>query len=557
MSNINTIDYWKKILSDNIDANEETIDKLADEFSEQLLLDDEENNILKISSCAVVCPRLKSFYDKKTNLTHKIAKKIFMEGKKIEDKTVAYIKFSQLISKLTKSYRQLQIKLKNEKQIGLWMQNDYKKARHNNQYELWLELKDRPLSDLIICPQAEPVQIAEYSDLEPFFKFLEANGKITDGQPLLEFNKGAFFSEGRIDLCKQVVGPTWIDKLMLALKQNTNVKHFLLGNNITNFTGGTKIANFISDPTKKCNIETWYLGGNDFDDKSIKLIAQSLYHDKHCTSLWLKRNPLGLDGAMEISQLLTHNKTIKIIDLQNTGLLDLGIRNLIAGLQYNDIVRHLYLDANGISELGIRYISAYIEHRNAINKIGITSWWLDINRLGDSGMKTLSDVLAKDKFIKRLSVGSNRFEHQGMKYLCESLANHPTLFMLHLGMYKATADVQELCNRIGNEGVKHLCKLLQSNNRIKLLNITHNSIEIEGIVLLAEAINSNDNLLHVEYEQYGLKIPDEIHSVIDNKLNENCMNNLGMNHETFVKTKLRTMKHTSKISNIDSIYRNV
>ena len=37
-------------------------------------------------------------------------------------------------------------------------------------------------------------------------------------------------NDGRIDMCKQVVGRDWIGELVDAIKDSADVEHFLLGN---------------------------------------------------------------------------------------------------------------------------------------------------------------------------------------------------------------------------------------------------------------------------------------------------------------------------------------
>ena len=100
-----------------------------------------------------------------------------------------------------------------------------------------------PLTGVPALPM--PVTIAEPESLEPFFAFLESGGDTsttssdaTDGHEpyysvhMLEFVRGVLYDDQRMDLCKQVLGPLNINRLMEALQKNEFVRHFLLGNNI-------------------------------------------------------------------------------------------------------------------------------------------------------------------------------------------------------------------------------------------------------------------------------------------------------------------------------------
>lgn len=126
-----------------------------------------------------------------------------------------------------------------------------------------------------------PVQIGENEQFQDCFRFLASNQTPKDflsgstlnetkqdnafnlqpgkelvwGTPMVEFERGVVYVDGRLDLCKMVVGPTHIMDLMDSLRSNTFIKHFLLGNNIISATGASAIASFIT--SRPNQIETW------------------------------------------------------------------------------------------------------------------------------------------------------------------------------------------------------------------------------------------------------------------------------------------------------------
>jgi hypothetical protein len=65
--------------------------------------------------------------------------------------------------------------------------------------------------------------------------------------------------DGRLDLCKMVVGETGIKPLLAAMQGNETVKRLLLGNNIVGNKGAQWIADFINNGSK---LTTWYIAGN-------------------------------------------------------------------------------------------------------------------------------------------------------------------------------------------------------------------------------------------------------------------------------------------------------
>ena len=106
-----------------------------------------------------------------------------------------------------------------------------------------------------------------------------------------------------MDLCKQVVGPTWIANLMESLQNNSKIEHFLLGNNITSNEGGKSLKKFLLND-HKTHIKTLYLSGQDFNSQAISDVVDGLENDTIVEALWVKRNPIYAEGMKHIRRLL-------------------------------------------------------------------------------------------------------------------------------------------------------------------------------------------------------------------------------------------------------------
>lgn len=543
------INKWKELLATIKDDN---MEQIANIFVDQLKND----NVLlnknePISDCAYNAPRLHSSLDKKYSIAHKIAFIMFpIEDDDKKDisirKKFSYIQYQRVLSKLSKVFVD-QI----EKEDAL--KKSYKEVRKNTQRKYFCELKNRPLDKLIINPTPMPVNISSAEELQPFFDHLSSNKVIDVDQK--EFLRGVEYSDGRMDLCKQVVGPPHIKSLMNSLKNNSHIKHFLLGNNIIGINGAKAISEFLNNPHIP-EIKTWYLAGNELDSECMKLLSDALKNDTVCESLWLKRNPIKPEGAKYLAEMLESNKTIKILDLHNTGILDEGVKYICQALEKNNTLKHLYLDANGVTVEGAKYIANYFNYLVNNNLKGVTSLWLDINRLDDEGAIILANSLSNYKYLKRLVVGSNRLSHIGCKAICESLVNSKNLIVLDLGLYKSTSDLGELPNNIGDEGVKYISEFIRNNKSVKVLSILHNNINGDGISEITNALNENSNIVWLYYEQYGLCIVKNIRDRIKDKLSENIRLHYNCNIDDFCNNKLRYIRGSKKLKYIDSVYRN-
>ena len=464
------------------------------------------------------------------------------ENSSIEERRYAYIEYTKLKSKLKKAYVE-PTPIAPHCKLSVFHKARYDKAAYEDAKEL-------PLSEQITKPTAMPVEISSLSELKEFFdriaESIPANPEHVDSIGTYEkYIRGAYYTDGRIDLCKQVVGPTHIAELMRSFRMNQNVKHFLLGNNIIGPTGAKEIADFILDPNKKSNIETWYIAGNDIDSVGMTLIANALSKDPYCKDLWLKRNPIGPDGAKAIAEMLKTNTSIITLDLVNTAILDSGCIAIFDALKNNTSLKSIYLDANGLTYKSAHAIADYIRYRAKVNTEGLTHLSIGINRLGDQGAQIICDALRETWYpLECLVLSSNRIELDGLCSILDYAQSTPSLKVLDIGYYKATADMGELPNSFGNEGARLLARFILLNTPLKYLGF-HNT-HITSLDIIEAVMPFNSNLISVSAEQFKLS---------SKKINDLCLRNSGLPLSKH-KELARKLKHGINIQVIDSIYRN-
>ena len=92
-----------------------------------------------------------------------------------------------------------------------------------------VRLFSTPLSNAVLNPEPEPVDIATSEEMEPLHHFLRcfaasANAPTPSHDSTLHtlpgnlsFPRGTLCTDKRLDLCKQVIGPSGVDPLMTSL----------------------------------------------------------------------------------------------------------------------------------------------------------------------------------------------------------------------------------------------------------------------------------------------------------------------------------------------------
>ncbi|CAF3762377.1 unnamed protein product [Rotaria sordida] len=417
------------------------------------------------------------------------------------EKGYAYLLYKRLISaicqvleKASPTFVNEQAKSRNRKDRALRMTKEQRE-----------ELLNAPPSTYITNPEPEPVVSCALEDLQPLFEHLTSNksGPGDDNQPIV-FTRGTIMSGGRLDLCKQVVGPQGIQPLLNAMMNSDVVNRLLLGNNIVGLPGAQAISNYIRF-NQDSHIDTWYIAGNNFDSECMSLICDALANDMKVKALWLKRNPILTSGVVHIAQMLRTNHYLQTLDLLNTGLLDEGCKILFDALKVNRTLKHLYLDTNGLTVKSGRIIRLHFEE----NDNQLESLYLSCNAFGDGGTCEIAAGLKHDQHLKRLGLASNCVGPDGVRALVDTLIAHPSLQQLNLGFMKATILLGGLDNVIGDEGAGEISRLIRSNKYIRSIDLTFNGISQRGLMKLRDALRENRTLTTLKFLQFG-----QVHSEI-------------------------------------------
>ena len=361
-----------------------------------------------------------------------------------------------------------------------------------------------PLSDAILNPKPEPVDVApekEMKHLHDFLRSIDGGGGDSSKDELeMIFPRGTLCPDGRLDLCKQVIGPHGVNDLHLSLQidgssATPRVRHLLLGNNIAGSGLAEAVAKLIKN--KATAITTWYIAGNELDAQSIVPVTDAMESDDFVQQLWLKRNPLRSAGANPIGKMLSVNTFLKVLDLTNTGILDEGAHIICKALAANrrSALSVLYLNSNGLTIASMPSIC------EMLRCCKLTDLGLGANRIGDKGVTMLAECI---QFLQILEVSSCGIGYIGVEAIASQLASNSTLKKLDLGFLKSTNALGEVPNAMGNRGASALAAALRENTALLSLNLLHNGIYQQGVSDLANALAVNKTLLYLNVEQLGI-----------------------------------------------------
>lgn len=447
------------------------------------------------SPCALTAPRVNGATDRRCGLARAVARSFASEPARRE----AYARYRRAISTISNAIRDAEART---------LLPGRKPQRPG--VPMWTpEALAAPVSEEVREPLPVPVVPCSLDELTPLLSHLDAHRGQAPAP--MSFPRGTLMPDGRLDLCKQVVGPGGIQPLLSSVAGNPQVRRLLLGNNIVGNTGAEAIAEFIRSGASP--VRVWYIAGNHIDADGLSPICDALAGQTQVEGLWLKRNPLKAAGAAHIARLLKGPTALQTLDLVNTGLLDEGLAHVVGGLRGNTTLRHLYLGTNGITARGLEPMARYLAEEGRLESL-----YLSCNRFGDEGAFALAEALKQDaargSALKRLSLASDRISAEGAVALAEAVAVHPTLEMLSLGWNRATAAVGELGNRIGRQGCEALASLLRQSETLRGLDVSHNDLSQEELDVIADGLSESRSLIALRTAQYGKAIdPERLHAM--------------------------------------------
>ncbi len=189
----------------------------------------------------------------------------------------------------------------------------------------------------VAVPAVEPCDPGE---LSPLVDWLARGEPATE---TLAFPRGTVLADGRLDLCKQALGPDGAQRVLAALRGHPGIRSILLGTGAIGNQGAAAVAEALDGGAR---LDTVYLGCNRIDEAGVAVLGDAVAR-RGVDALWLKRNPLGVAGARRIAALVAGGAGPRVLDLFNCELDDPGVAIVAEALASpGSRVEHVYLGGN-------------------------------------------------------------------------------------------------------------------------------------------------------------------------------------------------------------------
>ncbi|MCX2181409.1 gala protein [Streptomyces sp. SKN60] len=347
----------------------------------------------------------------------------------------------------------------------------------------------------------------EHPDLPPADPALLASllDRLADGRPVTgdeTFPLGTLRADGRVDLCKQGLGPAGAARFVPAALASPHAAHLLLGTNSLGDEGVRTLAEALTDTRRTGTgdghgVRTLYLGCNRIGPAGVTTLAEALADDTAVRALWLKRNPVGPAGARTLAGLLRRNTTLRTLDLVNSGIGAEGVRDLLdALLDRGAPLERLFLGGNGLTAADAPLLAALV--RDA----GVRELYVPANHLGDAGITVLAAATDAARPV-RLGLGGNGIGPAGARALADALDG---IDALDLGRTMSERSLGAPGNTTGDDGA-HALAVALPGSPLRRLELRHTGLTGRGAKTLLAAL---DDAHRLEYVGLGPGLPRRV-----------------------------------------------
>lgn len=313
-----------------------------------------------------------------------------------------------------------------------------------------------------------------------------------------DFPAGTALPDGRLDLCKQDLGPLGAAAVADALPPGGGpVRHLLLGTDGLGDGGAAAVA----PKAVAAHVETLYLGCNNIGGGGVCEIANQLIASPGVVkALWLKRNPVGADGVRAVAETVRAGTVLRTIDLTQTGLAADEVAVLVdamiaaaerarnttgsaaAAQASAHAIERLYLSGNALGAHGAQELA------RLLTAGAVAELYVSAARLGDEGARVLAAGLrtAPPGALRRLSVASNGIGPAALADLVAAAAT-AGVELFDAARVKAALILAADDNHLDESGAATVADALAAApHRLAYLNLRHTDLGSRGALRLLD-----------------------------------------------------------------------
>ena len=298
------------------------------------------------------------------------------------------------------------------------------------------------------------------------------------------------------------------------------------------FEGIQKLCNYIIKNKKLISL---FIGGNYIGKKGIELLSETLIKNENIplAYLFLENNELKY-GIEDVSNIISNNKFITLVDIKNNILNDDDICKLFESLKEDSKILTLDLSLNVIDTDGIKAIYEYLKKNKNLRKIILNN-----NFLSEKSCIVIKKMLEDTNVsLKNLSLESCQIKSYAV-LIFEGLKKNTSLDSINLadnniGILKEKFSLLSPClkenknlkelnldsNAINNECLKLILDGIAESKSLKFVSFRYNKFERNIFYVVYDTLEKNKNLKKFDFTNSGFSLKEL--EELENKIKENA-----------------------------------
>ena len=319
----------------------------------------------------------------------------------------------------------------------------------------------------------------------------------------------------------------------LIINPKISIRTLDISYNGIQFEGIEKLCNYI---IKNKKVISLFIGGNYIGKKGIEILSETLIKNENIplAYLFLENNELKY-GIEELSNIISYNKFITLVDIKNNILNDDDISKLFQSLKVESKILTLDLSFNVIDTDGIKSIYEYLKKNKTLRQIILNN-----NFLSEKSCVVIKNMLQdSDINLKNLSLQSCQIKSYAV-LIFEGLKKNINLDSINLadnniGILKEKFSLLSPClkenknlkelnldsNAINNECLKLILDGIAESKSLKFVSFRYNKFERNIFYVVYDTLEKNKNLKKFDFTNSGF-YPNELEE-LQNKIKENSI----------------------------------
>lgn len=269
-----------------------------------------------------------------------------------------------------------------------------------------------------------------------------------------------------------------------------------------------------------CPLTVLHMESTGLSGRALFLLASGIKFNHILEDLFLGDNKLVSSDGQCLGAMLKGNSTLKLLDLRNNMLQDMGLGHICEGLA---------------------------EQHNG----GLVTLVLWNNQLSHQGMHYLSNAMVSAQMMQTLNLGHNKIGNEGIHLLKAGLLRNYSLQRLGL-----------LNTRITSEGFIALAEYLADTKSLLRLDLRENDPYVGGLMALALSLKVNQSLVRIDLDKEMKKEPgmETTQRILLADIYSYCQRNKNQSKERELREQQReedSQRDDESVSEVESILQDV